>query len=93
VHVIGSQARGPHPASRPRRPDGFFVGLSRAADHSVLWIAVSVLLAAGGRRARSGAVRGLAAVAVTSAVSNGLLKPVFRRPRRHHRAYDARQRR
>ena len=84
MHAIGSQADRRRPASRPRRPDALFVALSRAADHSVLWIAVSVLLAAGGRRARSGAARGLAAIAVTSAVSNGLLKPVFRRPRPGH---------
>lgn len=50
----------------------------------MLWIAVSAPLAAGGRRARSGAARGLAAVAVTSAVSNGLLKPAFRRHRPGH---------
>jgi hypothetical protein len=43
VHAIGSQAGGQRPASRPGRPDAFFVALSRAADHSVLWIAVSVL--------------------------------------------------
>ena len=61
--------------------DGFFVALTRAADHSVLWIAVSAMMAAGGRRARSGAARGLAAVAVSSAVSNGMLKPAFRRQR------------
>lgn len=84
MHTTGSQESGQRPALRPRWPDGFFVALSRAADHSVLWIAVSVLLAAGGRRARSGAVRGLAAIAVTSAVSNGLLKPVFRRQRPGH---------
>jgi len=58
-----------------------FVALTRAADHSVLWLVVAVVLAAGGGRARIGAVRGLAAVAVTSAVSNGLLKPAFRRQR------------
>ena len=84
MHTIGSQADRQRPASRPRLPDAYFVALSRAADHSVLWIAVSVLLAAGGRRARSGAARGLAAIAVTSAVSNGLLKPVFRRQRPGH---------
>ena len=65
----------------PRRPDDFFVALSRVADHSVLWVAVSAVLAVGGRRARSGAVRGLAAVVVASAVSNVLLKPAFRRER------------
>ena len=81
MHTISSQESGQRPALPPRRPDAFFVALSRAADHSVLWIAASVLLAAGGRRARSGAARGLAAIAVTSAVSNGLLKPLFRRQR------------
>lgn len=84
METIGSQAGGERPVSRSRRPDAFFVVLSRAADHSVLWIAVSVLLAAGGRRARSGAARGLVAIAVTSAVSNGLLKPPFRRQRPGH---------
>ena len=83
MHAIGSQAER-RLASRLGGPDRLSVALSRAADHSVLWIAVSVLLAAGGRRARSGAARGLAAVAVTSAVSNGLLKPVFRRQRPGH---------
>lgn len=84
MHTIGSQAGGQRSASRARRNDVLFVALSRAADHSVLWIAASVLLAAGGRRARSGAVRGVAAIAVTSAVSNGLLKPAFRRQRPGH---------
>jgi len=84
VHTISNQESGQRPALPPRRPDAFFVALSRAADHSVLWIAASVLLAAGGRRARSGAARGLAAIAVTSAVSNGLLKPLFRRQRPGH---------
>lgn len=50
----------------------------------MLWIAISALLTAGGRRARIGAARGLAAIAVASAVSNGLLKPVFRRHRPGH---------
>lgn len=84
MHTIESQESGKRPALRPRRPDAFFVALSRAANHSVPWTAVSVLLAAGGRRARSGAGRGLAAIAVTSAVSNGLLKPSFRRQRPGH---------
>ena len=42
---------------------------------------VAAVMVAGGGRAKAGAVRGLAAVAVTSAVSNGLLKPAFRRQR------------
>jgi diacylglycerol kinase family enzyme/membrane-associated phospholipid phosphatase len=84
MDATGSQQGGQCPAARRGWPDGFSVVLSRAADHSVLWIAASVLLAAGGRRARSGAVRGLAAIAVTSVVSNGLLKPLFRRQRPGH---------
>jgi undecaprenyl-diphosphatase len=65
----------------PRLTDGFFVSLSRAADHSKLWIAISLPLLADGDRGRRGATRGLAAVAVTSAVTNLALKPAFRRPR------------
>lgn len=69
----------------PQGVDGLFVLLSRAADHSVLWMAIGALLAAGGRRARRGAVRGLIAVGVTSAVTNAVLKPAFRRQRPGHR--------
>jgi YegS/Rv2252/BmrU family lipid kinase len=67
--------------ARPDRTDQFFVALTRAADHSLLWIALSVPLAAGGRRARSAAARGLSAAAVTSAVTNIVLKRAFRRER------------
>jgi diacylglycerol kinase (ATP) len=47
-------------------------------------MAIGASLAAGARRARRGAVRGLAALAVTSAVTNALLKPAFRRQRPGH---------
>jgi hypothetical protein len=47
VHTIGSQESGQRPALRPRRPDGFFVALSRAADHSVLRHAARVAACAG----------------------------------------------
>jgi undecaprenyl-diphosphatase len=57
-------------------------GVSRAADHSKLWLASSALLAvAGGPRGRDAAVDGLASVALTSAVVNGVLKPLARRRR------------
>src|SRR5690348_10353209 len=75
-----SSGRG-EPEARLRRADRYFVVLSRAADHPLLWMAISAGLAAGGRRGRSGAVRGLAAVAVTSAVTNLLLKPTSGRQR------------
>jgi undecaprenyl-diphosphatase len=57
-------------------------GVSRAADHSKLWLASSAVLAvAGGPRGRDAAVDGLASVALTSAVVNGALKPLARRRR------------
>ncbi len=56
--------------------------LSSAADHSKLSIAASVVLAtAGGRDGRRAAVRGLAAVAATSACVNLLVKPLGGRRR------------
>ena len=56
--------------------------LSRAADHSKLWIATGALLAvAGGRRGRLAAASGLASVAATSVVANLIVKPIGRRPR------------
>jgi membrane-associated phospholipid phosphatase len=56
--------------------------ISRAADHSKLSIAASLVMAIwGGRRGREAAARGLASVAVTSAVVNLLIKPLGRRHR------------
>jgi membrane-associated phospholipid phosphatase len=57
-------------------------GVSRAANYSKLWLASSAVLAvAGGPRGRDAAVDGLASVALTSAVVNGVLKPLARRRR------------
>jgi hypothetical protein len=55
--------------------------LSEAANYSRLWIAASVLLAAGGPRGRLAAGSGLAAVAATSALANLVIKPLGRRHR------------
>jgi membrane-associated phospholipid phosphatase len=56
--------------------------LSRAADHSKLWLGSSALLAAfGGRRGRSAAENGLASIALASAVVNLGLKPLGNRRR------------
>jgi membrane-associated phospholipid phosphatase len=55
--------------------------LSRAADHSKLWLATAAglaLLGSGGRRA---AVRGLASLGVASAVANLAAKPLTTRRR------------
>jgi membrane-associated phospholipid phosphatase len=56
--------------------------LSRAADHSKLWIAAAGLLAAGGGdRGRRAAASGLVSLGTTSAVVNIVLKPLGRRRR------------
>jgi YegS/Rv2252/BmrU family lipid kinase len=58
------------------------VALTRAANHSGLWMALAAVLAlAGGRRGRRAAARGLTAIALASATSNGPLKLVFRHQR------------
>jgi membrane-associated phospholipid phosphatase len=56
--------------------------LSRAADYSRLSLASAAVLAVtGGREGRRGAALGLASLAVTSAVVNLAVKPLWRRPR------------
>jgi membrane-associated phospholipid phosphatase len=65
--------------------DRAFRGLSRAADHSKLWLGSSALLAvAGGARGRRAALNGIGSIAVTSTIVNGLMKPLGgrRRPAR-----------
>ncbi|ORV41597.1 bifunctional phosphatase PAP2/diacylglycerol kinase family protein [Mycobacterium conspicuum] len=58
--------------------------LTRAADHSKLWMALAAAMAmSGSRSARRGAGRGLVSLAVTSAVTNQLAKRV--RPRERPR--------
>jgi membrane-associated phospholipid phosphatase len=62
--------------------DRAFRRLSRAADHSKLWLGSSALLAtAGGPRGRRAALNGIGSVAATSGIVNGLLKPLGRRRR------------
>jgi membrane-associated phospholipid phosphatase len=62
--------------------DRAFAAVSRAADHSKLWMATAAVLAlAGGREGRRAAVDGLASVVLTSTVVNLVLKPLERRRR------------
>lgn len=64
--------------------DRVFRRLSRADNHSKLWLASAAVLATvGGARGRRAAIDGLASIAVTSAVVNLLLKPLGRRHRPH----------
>ncbi len=68
--------------------DRDFERLSRAADHSKLWIASAALLAlTAGRSGRRAAANGLAAVAVTSGVVNLIAKPLGGRRRPDRAAY------
>src|SRR3981189_630087 len=56
--------------------------LSRAADHSKLWLAIAVALAAlGGPSAPRGAARGVLTLAVTSLLTNQVAKRLWRRER------------
>ncbi|OHV03820.1 bifunctional phosphatase PAP2/diacylglycerol kinase family protein [Mycobacterium talmoniae] len=56
--------------------------LTRAADHSKLWLALAAVMAATGNRSvRRGAGRGVASLAVTSLITNQLGKRVWRRQR------------
>ena len=56
--------------------------LSRSANHSALWVVIGACMsAAGGRRGRRAALRGLASVTITSLVVNQGIKRVVRRPR------------
>jgi membrane-associated phospholipid phosphatase len=65
--------------------DRAFSSLSRAANYSKLWLGSAAVLAlTGGTRGRRAAARGLCSLALTSAVVNGVLKPLGgrRRPER-----------
>lgn len=56
--------------------------LTRAADHSLLWLALAAALLATGRpSAQRGAVRGVASLATTSLITNQVAKRMRRRPR------------
>ena len=66
--------------------------LSRAANHSVLWMGVAAgLTLTGRRRGRRAAVEGLASIAVASAVSNVVFKGLAGRARPAMRVPPARQ--
>jgi membrane-associated phospholipid phosphatase len=69
--------------------DGALARLTNAADHSRLSVgSAAALWLTGGRRGRTAAMRGLASVAVTSAVVNLGIKTVARRRRPERLARD-----
>ena len=76
----------------PRRSpalDRIFYGLSSAADHGMLWHAIGIGRAVGRRDARV-AVRFSTALGLESALTNGVVKSLFRRVRpSEHYEHDA----
>ena len=68
-------------ARPPNRLDPGLRRLSRAADHSVLWMGVAALLAVRRGVGRKAAMRGLLSIALSSATANALLKPMLPRRR------------
>jgi membrane-associated phospholipid phosphatase len=71
-------------ACRGRSPrlDRAFIGVTRAASYSRLWLLIAGGLAvAGGTQARRAASRGVAAIAIASAAANGPAKLLARRRR------------
>ncbi|MFQ6326790.1 bifunctional phosphatase PAP2/diacylglycerol kinase family protein [Nocardia sp. CWNU-33] len=66
----------------PTAADRLLRSLSMSANYSRLWMGVAAaLVVVGGRAPRRGAVRGLLAVSVASAVANGIAKPLLPRRR------------
>jgi diacylglycerol kinase family enzyme/membrane-associated phospholipid phosphatase len=62
--------------------DAVMPRLTRAADHSKLWLVIAGALATfGGPSAQRGATRAVLSLAVTSLVTNQVAKRVWRRPR------------
>jgi membrane-associated phospholipid phosphatase len=68
--------------------DRVFRRISRAADHSKLWLGSAGILALTGPRGRRAASDGLASVALTSLVVNLLFKPLAGRRRPDRRSYS-----
>ena len=62
--------------------DRVLVGVSNAANYSRLWLATAAAAAVvGGERGRRAACQGVLAIALTSTVTNLILKPLVRRQR------------
>lgn len=70
-----------HAATTPTHLDTALRRLSQSANKGRLWLAIGAAGALVPGQTRRAAVRGIAALAVTSAVANGVLKPLIRRRR------------
>src|SRR6195952_1143774 len=61
--------------------DDALLTLTRSANHGWLWFATASVLAAGTRRTRRGATRGVLAIGLASLPATAVLKPLFPRRR------------
>jgi membrane-associated phospholipid phosphatase len=81
--VYGAVASAPTPAL-----DRFFSHLSTSANHSKLWMAAAATIALTGAPGRRAAADGLVAIAVASAVTNAVAKPLGGRRRPDREGYE-----
>jgi undecaprenyl-diphosphatase len=65
----------------PTVADDALLTLTRSANHSWLWFATACVLAAGTRRTRRGATRGVMGIGLASLAANVVLKPLVPRRR------------
>lgn len=66
---------------RGRGPDRVFYALSSAADHGLLWLSIGAVRAATSRRHGRSFLRLALAMGAESALTNGVVKTLFRRVR------------
>ena len=87
VDVLDREAYAAMTTTHSPRLDRQMARLSDWADYSGLWLVIATGLALlGGRSGRTAAVRGLLSIGVTSTITNGMLKCIFRRRRPQRRA-------
>lgn len=88
VHELDEHIEKSLEPHRSPRLDAFFYRLSSAADHGLLWLAIGVLRSAH-RRDRLAIVRLALVLGAESALTNGVVKSLFRRVRpSEHYAHD-----
>lgn len=81
VHALDARVeRGLAPRRTPAA-DRVFYGLSSAADHGLLWLSIGAIRAAVVPRHRGAFVRLAVAMGADSALTNGVIKTLFRRVR------------
>ncbi|MBI2168079.1 MAG: phosphatase PAP2 family protein [Actinobacteria bacterium] len=81
VHTLDAAVEERIESRRSPSADRVFYGLSSAADHGLLWLAIGAVRAAVVPRHRRSFVRLAIAMGAESALTNGVIKTAFRRVR------------